>query len=115
MLEARLAGTKPPADRGATIAVRELLQRRVPSLPKKEKIAVRHLNFYYQNGNQALKDISMPIYAQSVTALFGPSGCGKSTLIRVFNRIYAAPKAKFCSTKGFDRRSALLSSTFHSK
>jgi len=89
MLEARLAGTKPPADRGATIAVRELLQRRVPSLPKKEKIAVRHLNFYYQNGNQALKDISMPIYAQSVTALFGPSGCGKSTLIRVFNRIYA--------------------------
>src|SRR6185437_13565770 len=89
MLEARLAGTKPPAERGATIAVRELLQRRVPSLPKKEKIAVRHLNFYYRNGNQALKDISMPIYAQSVTALFGPSGCGKSTLIRVFNRIYA--------------------------
>lgn len=89
MLEARLAGTKPPAERGATIAVRELLQRRVPSLPKKEKIAVRHLNFYYQNGNQALKDISMPIYAQSVTALFGPSGCGKSTLIRVLNRIYA--------------------------
>ena len=31
----------------------------------------------------------MPIYAQSVTALFGPSGCGKSTLIRVLNRIYA--------------------------
>jgi phosphate transport system ATP-binding protein len=89
MLEARLAGTTPPAARGATIAVRELLQRRVPSLPKKEKIAVRHLNFYYQNGNQALKDISMPIYAQSVTALFGPSGCGKSTLIRVLNRIYA--------------------------
>jgi ABC-type transport system involved in cytochrome bd biosynthesis fused ATPase/permease subunit len=79
MLEARLAGTKPPAERGATIAVRELLQRREPSLPKKEKIAVRHLNFYYRNGNQALKDISMPIYAQSVTALFGPSGCGKST------------------------------------
>jgi hypothetical protein len=71
MLEARLAGTKPQAERGVTIAVRELLQRREPSLPKKEKMAVRHLNFYYQNGNQALKDISMPIYAQSVTALFG--------------------------------------------
>ena len=26
MLEARLAGTKPPAERGATIAVRELLR-----------------------------------------------------------------------------------------
>jgi phosphate transport system ATP-binding protein len=88
MLEPGLAGIKPQAERGVTIAARELLQRREPALPKKVKIAVRHLNFYYQNGNQALKDISMPIYAESVTALFGPSGCGKSTLIRVFNRVY---------------------------
>ncbi|MBC9883509.1 phosphate ABC transporter ATP-binding protein PstB [Bradyrhizobium sp. INPA01-394B] len=54
-----------------------------------EKISVRHLNFYYQDGNQALKDISMPIYANRVTALIGPSGCGKSTLLRVFNRMYS--------------------------
>jgi phosphate transport system ATP-binding protein len=55
----------------------------------KEKISVRHLNFYYQDGNQALKDISVPIYANRVTAFIGPSGCGKSTLLRVFNRIYS--------------------------
>ncbi len=55
---------------------------------KNEKISVRHLNFYYEDGNQALKDITLPIYANSVTAFFGPSGCGKSTLLRVFNRIY---------------------------
>jgi phosphate transport system ATP-binding protein len=55
----------------------------------REKISVRHLNFYYHDGNQALKDISVPIYANRVTALIGPSGCGKSTLLRVFNRMYS--------------------------
>jgi phosphate transport system ATP-binding protein len=51
------------------------------------KIIVRHLDFYYED-TQALTDISMPLYANKVTALIGPSGCGKSTLLRVFNRIY---------------------------
>lgn len=55
----------------------------------KQKINVRHLNFYYQDGNHALKDVSVPIYANRVTAFIGPSGCGKSTLLRVFNRIYS--------------------------
>ncbi|HEY0233649.1 MAG TPA: phosphate ABC transporter ATP-binding protein PstB [Afipia sp.] len=54
----------------------------------REKISVRGLNFYYENGSQALKNISMPIYEHRVTALIGPSGCGKSTLLRVFNRMY---------------------------
>ncbi len=57
--------------------------------PVKEKISVRHLNFYYEDGNHALKDVSVPIYANRVTAFIGPSGCGKSTLLRVFNRIYS--------------------------
>jgi phosphate transport system ATP-binding protein len=57
--------------------------------PAKEKISVRHLNFYYQDGNHALKDVTVPIYANRVTAFIGPSGCGKSTLLRVFNRIYS--------------------------
>jgi len=56
--------------------------------PLAEKIGVRRLNFYYENDNHALKDISVPIYAQRVTAFMGPSGCGKSTLLRVFNRMY---------------------------
>jgi phosphate transport system ATP-binding protein len=52
-----------------------------------EKVAVRHLDFYYGE-TRALKNISLPLYANRVTALIGPSGCGKSTLLRVFNRIY---------------------------
>ena len=52
-----------------------------------EKISVRNLRFYY--GEQlSLRDITIPFYAQIVTALIGPSGCGKSTLLRALNRIY---------------------------
>jgi phosphate transport system ATP-binding protein len=57
-----------------------------PSL--REKISVRRLNFYYEDGNHALKDVSVPIYEYQVTGFVGPSGCGKSTLLRVFNRVY---------------------------
>ncbi|HKT44997.1 MAG TPA: phosphate ABC transporter ATP-binding protein PstB [Gaiellaceae bacterium] len=35
----------------------------------------------------AIKDVSMEIYKNHVTAIIGPSGCGKSTYIRCFNRM----------------------------
>jgi phosphate transport system ATP-binding protein len=35
----------------------------------------------------ALKDVSLEIYKNYVTAFIGPSGCGKSTFIRCFNRM----------------------------
>ena len=36
----------------------------------------------------ALKDISLDISANSVTAIIGPSGCGKSTFLRSINRMH---------------------------
>jgi phosphate transport system ATP-binding protein len=53
----------------------------------KVKVAVKNLDFYY-GSHRALKDISMSILRNKVTAIIGPSGCGKSTLLRVLNRIY---------------------------
>jgi len=44
------------------------------------------LNVWYGD-NHALKNISMKVKRNKVTALIGPSGCGKSTLIRCFNRM----------------------------
>jgi ABC-type transport system involved in cytochrome bd biosynthesis fused ATPase/permease subunit len=35
----------------------------------------------------ALKNVSLEIYKNYVTAFIGPSGCGKSTFIRCFNRM----------------------------
>ena len=51
------------------------------------KISVRDLDFYY-GASRALKKITVPLYANKVTAFIGPSGCGKSTFLRVLNRIY---------------------------
>jgi phosphate transport system ATP-binding protein len=35
----------------------------------------------------ALRDVSMPIYRDAITAIVGPSGCGKSTLLSCLNRL----------------------------
>jgi phosphate transport system ATP-binding protein len=49
-------------------------------------IVVENLNLWYGE-KQALKNISLKIPRNSVTALIGPSGCGKSTFIRCLNRM----------------------------
>jgi phosphate transport system ATP-binding protein len=50
------------------------------------KIKAHNINFYYGK-TQALKDISVDMFAHNITALIGPSGCGKSTFIRLLNRM----------------------------
>lgn len=49
-------------------------------------IEAKNINFYYGEF-QALKNISMQVEPNSVTAFIGPSGCGKSTFLRLFNRM----------------------------
>ena len=51
-------------------------------------IEVKGLSFHYATGVRALKEVTFPIYKNSVTALIGPSGCGKTTLLRCFNRMH---------------------------
>ena len=53
----------------------------------RDKLTIEMLNFYYGQ-NRALKDITLSLRENEVTAFIGPSGCGKSTLLRVLNRIY---------------------------
>jgi phosphate transport system ATP-binding protein len=50
------------------------------------QIVTDDLNVWYGD-DHALKDISMEIPENSVTALIGPSGCGKSTFLRCLNRM----------------------------
>ncbi len=50
------------------------------------KIAVENLNFFYAK-LQALKNVSVAIQTNQVTAYIGPSGCGKSTFLRSLNRM----------------------------
>jgi len=50
------------------------------------KLQASHVDVWYGEF-QALKNVSMGMTSNSVTALIGPSGCGKSTFLRLFNRM----------------------------
>jgi phosphate transport system ATP-binding protein len=63
------------------------MENTLPVANAAPKISVRDLNFYYGKFH-ALKNISLDIPQNKVTAFIGPSGCGKSTLLRVFNRMF---------------------------
>lgn len=47
---------------------------------------VKKLNLWYGD-NHALKDISLQIAKNEITAIIGPSGCGKSTFVKTLNRM----------------------------
>lgn len=54
---------------------------------EKFKIQTEKLNAWFGN-NHVLKDLSINIKEDEVTAIIGPSGCGKSTFIRCLNRMH---------------------------
>ena len=50
------------------------------------KISTKNVDVFYGD-NHAIKDVSVDILANTVTAFIGPSGCGKSTFLRCLNRM----------------------------
>jgi phosphate transport system ATP-binding protein len=61
---------------------------------KNEVIKVKDFNLYYGTLH-ALKDLSIVVERNSITAFIGPSGCGKSSFLRAFNRMNdLIPEAK---------------------
>ncbi|MDY5050266.1 MAG: phosphate ABC transporter ATP-binding protein PstB [Candidatus Mucispirillum faecigallinarum] len=51
------------------------------------EIEVQNLSFFYGE-KEAVKNVSLNIEKNKITALIGPSGCGKTTLLRCFNRMH---------------------------
>lgn len=49
-------------------------------------LSIRDFCLWYGE-NQALKNVSMEIPRQNITAFIGPSGCGKSTFLKTLNRM----------------------------
>jgi phosphate transport system ATP-binding protein len=82
--------------RGETVSVSSTIERAVrletkrQPLPPRERLQqvfdVQDLTATY-GSKPALKDVSMEVYKNLVTAVIGPSGCGKSTFIRCLNRM----------------------------
>ncbi len=51
-------------------------------------LSIQNLSVAYDKDNYAVKDVSVEIRKNTVTAIMGPSGCGKSTLLRALNRMH---------------------------
>jgi phosphate transport system ATP-binding protein len=64
----------------------DLLEQPVNESTSTTAVAIRNLSFSY-GSSQALKDITIDLKKNEVTAFIGPSGCGKSTLLRCINRM----------------------------
>jgi phosphate transport system ATP-binding protein len=69
------------AQKMATLAARATM-----AVNNTAKFRTENVNVFY-GVKQALKDVSLDIYQNQVTALIGPSGCGKSTYLRCLNRM----------------------------
>ena len=47
---------------------------------------LRDVSVFY-GSFRAVRDVTLPIYRNQITALIGPSGCGKTTFLRCLNRM----------------------------
>ena len=79
------ASREAAAERAA-IAVRPGEFRHGGSSVREKVFELKGAGVHY-NGVTAVRDITMDIHRNDVTALIGPSGCGKSTLLRCLNRM----------------------------
>ena len=64
---------------------------------------LKHVDFTYPNGNQALFDVNMTIEPNKITALVGLSGAGKSTIVNLLDKFYE-PQVGTITLDGVDLR-----------
>ena len=67
------------------------------------KFELKHVDFTYPNGNQALFDVNMTIEPNKITALVGLSGAGKSTIVNLLDKFYE-PQVGVITLDGIDLR-----------
>ncbi len=64
----------------------DLLEKPAIAPTSTASVEINNVSFSY-GSSQALKDITLSLEKNEVTAFIGPSGCGKSTLLRCINRM----------------------------
>jgi phosphate transport system ATP-binding protein len=76
-----------PRDRlEARVAVRPAAGGDIVQVERETVFDVRDVSVYY-GSFRAVRDVTLPIAQNEITALIGPSGCGKTTFIRCLNRM----------------------------
>jgi phosphate transport system ATP-binding protein len=68
------------------VDVSETERSRVPAVEREVVFDVGDLAVYY-GSFRAVRDVSLSIARNEITAMIGPSGCGKTTVLRCFNRM----------------------------
>jgi len=58
----------------------------MPDSAREPVFDLRDLHFYY-GSFRAVRNVTLTVYRNEITALIGPSGCGKSTILRCLNRM----------------------------
>ncbi|WP_276525146.1 ABC transporter ATP-binding protein [Levilactobacillus spicheri] len=86
---------------GSTERVRELLDEPEESLTSgaaqsiaDQPLAMRHVDFAYDDGQPILHDVSITAQPNTVVAFAGPSGGGKSTIFSLLERYYHPTKGQ---------------------
>jgi phosphate transport system ATP-binding protein len=69
-----------------SIQIKPALSEVEGSLLSENKMRLENLAVYYRDF-RAISGVTLPVYAQKISAIIGPSGCGKSTLLRALNRM----------------------------
>jgi len=81
----QLANDHPTS--GMAVALGPDADEHLEAAPSAEpKMRARSISVFYGE-KQALKDVSIDVHEDRVTAFIGPSGCGKSTFLRCLNRM----------------------------
>jgi phosphate transport system ATP-binding protein len=68
--------------------LKELVGRNMEEIAYGGKVVVETINLSVRYGTRyAIRDISLKVEKNRITAIIGPSGCGKSTFLRCLNRM----------------------------
>jgi phosphate transport system ATP-binding protein len=68
-------------------SVQTTVAERIPEVAREEKVFDADRLSVFYGAFQAVRDVTLSIYQNRITALIGPSGCGKTTVLRCFNRM----------------------------
>ena len=83
----QLENVDGPTPHGLAVSLGRDAQEEAEIAPgRKPKMRAKHISVFYGE-KQALKDVSIDVHDDRVTAFIGPSGCGKSTFLRCLNRM----------------------------
>ena len=84
----RVEVAEPPSRGDITVqlSARHTAPETAPTEEREVVFDLQELSCFY-GSFRAVRDISVQIHRNQITALIGPSGCGKSTLLRSFNRM----------------------------